>query len=83
MRNRREEPFVKIYKDLIISKRVLTDLRQSITKTLCRLKQPPKQSLSYHNKKASCKNCGNFYDPAAPHNCKSNSNCCPICYLVF
>lgn len=49
--NPREEPFVRIYKDLLISKRVLTDLRQSISNTLSNLKQTkPKYSLSGHQK---------------------------------
>lgn len=56
----------------MISKRELTDLRQSITKTLYGLKNPAsKHPASIQTKKRLCFNCGLFYEPAAAHQCKT------------
>jgi hypothetical protein len=58
VRRRGEKSLAKIYKDLMITKRELSDLRESIAQTLFDLKQPmPKHSPAIRNKKI-CFSCG-------------------------
>ncbi len=84
MRRRTDKSLVKIYKDLMISKRELSDLRQSITKTLYGLKQPySKNPASIQPKRKMCLKCKAFHDLAAAHQCKSESHKCNYCAQYF
>jgi ribosomal protein L37E len=67
-----DKSLVKIYKDLMVTKRELTDLRESIAFTLSSLKQPmPKNPSAIHTKKKICFSCGVSHEPAAPHQCRA------------
>jgi hypothetical protein len=80
MNTKANKSLVKIYKDLLISKRELTDLRQSITKTIYGFRHPmTKNPATIQIKKKMCSGCGIFYEPAAAHHCKQLRFKCPNC----
>lgn len=84
MSRRGDKSLVKIYKDLLISKRELIDLRQSITKTLSGLKPPqPKNLAAIKKSKKVCLACHQHFEPAIAHHCKPKIYKCPICALHF
>lgn len=68
MIRRVDRSMTKIYKDLIVSKRELSDIRQSISKTLHALRQVKNVSVLAPKKKI-CPLCGLF------HNFPHNPNC--------
>jgi ribosomal protein L40E len=62
----------------MITKRELTDLRESIAQTLFDLKQPmPKYSTATRNKKI-CFSCGATLEPALPHQCRAAPKKAPL-----
>lgn len=72
MYRRGDKSMVRVYKDLMVTKRELTDLRQSITQTLCGLKQKMiRHPGAIYHKKKICFSCGASHDPAAPHQCRA------------
>lgn len=84
MSRRGDKSLVKIYKDLLISKRELIDLRQSISKTLTGLKQPAGKNLPQVKAgKKICLACLKVHEPAAAQHCKPINQKCPTCNLHF
>lgn len=81
----------RIYKDLVVTKRQLIDLRQSISKNVGTFKTDrhslkPKikktnEATTYH--KTACYNCGFYHDPAVPHNCLMKFLTCEVCDECF
>ena len=83
MSRRPDKCLVKLYKDLLISKRELIDLRQSVSKTLYGLNQPhAKNPTSILAKKKICLGAKKFSGAAAQH-CKPPTYKCPNCALQF
>ena len=84
MNRRADKSMVKMYKDLIISKRELIDLRQSVSKTLHGLNQAQtKNSATILAKKKICLGCKKIHGAAAPPCKPLPVYKCPNCLLHF
>lgn len=78
MSHNRDRSLVRIYKDLMVSKRELTDLRQSVNKTIKGLNKPYKKfpAPAPEPRPKMCYNCGVYCEAAAPHQCRPPAHKC-------
>ena len=78
-RQRNDRPMIKIYKDLMVTKRDLIDLRESITNTIKSIKEADRGSKEPRGK---CNQCGDRLNPAEGHECKQTVKC-ELCLMQF
>jgi len=65
-----DRSLIKIYKDLMVTKRDLIDLRESISNTIASIQNSDRvhQEMASHLRKGLfCDKCGQRNNPAAPH----------------
>jgi len=83
-----DRSLVKIYKDLMITKRDLIDLRESINNTLKFIKHSDIMIQDIETSRTGmlvCRSCGKYQSPAVPHRCAPVvlSRKCPHCPCCF
>jgi RNase P subunit RPR2 len=82
---RLERPLFKIYKDLMVTKRDLIDLRESITQTILDIRQSDRTFRRANQKRKVCQKCKKALNPAEGHACGARGEVvrCPVCEQGF
>lgn len=75
----RDRPLIKIYKDLMVTKRDLIDLRESITHTIQSIRHSDEAIRQIRARR--CQECGDLLQAAEGHACKEMQ--CGLCSRVF